>query len=151
MKALILILALVAFIGLDFVPLNRDEIFTVEGFENKELTKTLSVKNFEHYETKNYVMASGDAMTWMIQAGISEKDWGYVDYIMSHESGWRPGAVNAIGCVGLGQNCGSWLVEACPLWQVDPVCQLKRFAVYANERYGGWEQAYNEWLWKHWW
>jgi len=100
------------------------------------------------------VTVSGDKAALMAAAGIAESDFGYVDFIISHESGWRPGAVNAGGCIGLGQNCPSggrlWLVEACPNWGNDPVCQLRRFSVYAN-RYGGWAGAYEAWQVQRWW
>lgn len=87
---------------------------------------------------------SGDKTAWLIAAGIPESDWGYVDYIISHESGWRPDATNASsGAHGLPQalpysktGCG---------W-VDAVCQLQWADRYARGRYGGWAQAYNYWI-----
>lgn len=92
---------------------------------------------------------TGDKATWMSAAGIAPSDWGYVDYIISHESGWRPDARNSIGCLGLAQACpGQKILNVCPT--LDPVCQLQWASGYAG-RYGGWAGAYNAWLRQHWW
>jgi hypothetical protein len=76
-----------------------------------------------------------------------------VDYIFSHESGWRPGAVNGFGCIGLGQSCplGSGLSKECPDWQTNVRCQVRHFTAYANHRYGSWQAAYEYWLVHHNW
>lgn len=102
------------------------------------------------------VPVSGTAEDWMKAAQISPDDYDSVNFIMSNESGWDPGAVSAKGCIGLGQNCpdesgGYWLKEACPNWQGDPVCQLGRFATYAIGRYGSWEQAEAFWVANNYW
>lgn len=98
---------------------------------------------------KTYSLPSGSHTDWMSEAGIPESDWGYVDHIISHESGWRPDAVNGSGCIGLGQNCPSngkyFLKEYCPDWDTNPVCQLRRWTGYAA-KYGGWQGAYGYWL-----
>ena len=94
---------------------------------------------------------SGDKLEWMRAAGIAESDFGAVDFIIGHESGWRPAAMSGSGCGGLGQACpSSKLARACPDWQVDPVCQLRFFSGYSG-RYGGWQGAYQAWLVKGWW
>lgn len=82
----------------------------------------------------------------MHDAGIKQSDWAAVDYIITRESSWRLDAVNSIGCIGLGQNCPDkngylWLVDSCPNWRTDAICQLKRFGLYAQDRYGGWQQS----------
>jgi hypothetical protein len=96
---------------------------------------------------------SGSKEDWMREAGIPESEWQYVDYIVSRESGWRVGVVNQIGCIGLGQSCpgGSGLSMECPNWQNDPVCQLRHFTKYANNRYGGWQKSYLAWQNQNWW
>lgn len=96
------------------------------------------------------VTLSGGKADWMAGAGISPDDYMYVDYIIGRESGWRPDAVSANRCIGLGQSCGSGLANACPSWQTDPVCQLSFFNRYSG-RYGGWAGAYNFWQNNHWW
>jgi uncharacterized protein YabE (DUF348 family) len=97
------------------------------------------------------VLVTGDKSDWMAAAGISSGDYGYVNFVISHESGWNPASLNASGCAGLGQACpGSKLAAACPGWQNNPVCQLKYFTGYAS-RYGGWGGSYNYWLSHHYW
>jgi resuscitation-promoting factor RpfB len=97
---------------------------------------------------------SGDKQALMRAAGISDADFGAVDYIIQKESNWRPAAINAGGCIGLGQRCPSRgtnaLAQACPSWQTDPVCQLQHFSAY-SARYGGWQGAYQAWLNQGWW
>lgn len=88
------------------------------------------------------VPISGNYIDWMNEAGISASDQPYANYIISHESGWNPASLNSGGCAGLGQACpGSKLANACPDWQVDPVCQLEYFSGYAAGK-GGWYKAY---------
>jgi hypothetical protein len=76
----------------------------------------------------------------------------YMDYIFLHESTNNPCAINAGGCIGLGQSCpgGSGLATACPNWRQDVACQIAHFTGYAN-RYGGWAGSYAFWLANHWW
>ncbi len=98
---------------------------------------------------------SGDKASIMTAAGIDPSQFASVDYIVQKESGWRPGAVNSIGCIGLAQRCPSGgtnaLANACPSWQTDPACQLRHFSAYANGRYGSWNNAYNVWVVQRWW
>jgi uncharacterized protein YabE (DUF348 family) len=97
------------------------------------------------------VLVTGDKTDWMAAAGISSGDYGYVNYVISHESGWNPASLNGSGCAGLGQACpGSKLAAACPGWQNNPVCQLRYFTGYAG-RYGGWGGSYNFWVGHHYW
>ena len=71
----------------------------------------------------------------------------YKDYIYNHESSCRTGAVNSIGCRGIGQACpGSKL----PCGE-DFACQDAFFSDYAERRYGGWYNAYVFWVNNHWW
>lgn len=73
---------------------------------------------------------------------------GYKAYIYDHESGNNPGAVNSIGCRGLGQACpGSKLLCS----DTDYTCQDEYFTNYAMQRYGSWENAYVFWVNNHWW
>lgn len=89
---------------------------------------------------------AGTKYDWMNRAGIAQNDQGYVDAIMIPESKWNPAIVSANNCIGLGQNCpykGTyWLKQACPKWAEQPICQLRRFTVYAVDRYGSWKKAY---------
>lgn len=91
---------------------------------------------------------SGDKYTWLAASGIPEAHWGYVDSIVSRESGWNPNAVNASsGACGLGQQlpCGKWAGA----WN-DPVAALKAMTGYVTGRYGGWPQAVAFWNANHW-
>ncbi len=106
---------------------------------------------------KKAPVVAGNKAEIMAAAGISPNDFYYVDFIISHESGWRVNAVNPSGCAGLGQACpGSKLAAACPNWQSDPVCQIRFFHGYAQgvrfNRYGGgWQGAFNHWQANRWW
>lgn len=91
----------------------------------------------------------GSPAEWMTAAGIPESDWGYVDYVVSRESGWNPNATNA----GSGA-CG--LVQALPCSKVpgngyDPVDNLRWATGYATGRYGSWAGAYDFWVANNWW
>lgn len=104
--------------------------------------------------SSNYSV-SADKATLMAQAGISPEQFDSVDYIISQESGWRPGAISSNNCIGLGQRCPSGgtnaLARDCSDWAADPVCQLQHFSRYANGRYGSWNGARAAWETQHWW
>ena len=102
----------------------------------------------------------------MALAGISPNDYPYVDYIISHESGWCPtkaqgqigycppysGSVPSYGGYGLCQSTpGSKMATAGADWATNPITQLKWCSNYAAGRYGGWHNAYNHWLVYHNW
>lgn len=85
----------------------------------------------------------GSKEAWMAAAGIPQNLWGYVDSIVSRESGWNPNAVNrSSGACGLGQQlpCGKWAGA----WN-DPVAALIAMTGYVNARYGGWAGAVGFW------
>ena len=91
---------------------------------------------------------SGNKQTWLAESGIPEAHWGYVDAIVSRESGWNPNAVNkGSGACGLGQQlpCGKWAGA----WN-DPVAALRAMTAYVNGRYGGWAGANAFWNQNHW-
>jgi uncharacterized protein YabE (DUF348 family) len=87
----------------------------------------------------------------MALAGIAPGDYQYADYIISHESGWRPNATNGSGAYGLCQATpGSKMATSGADWQTNPVTQLKWCNGYAS-RYGGWAGSYNHWVANHNW
>ncbi len=92
----------------------------------------------------------GSPADWMAAAGIPQGDWGYVDFIVSKESGWNPNATNSSSGA-----CG--LVQALPCGKVpggngyDPVANLTWANGYAVGRYGSWAGAYAFWTANHWW
>lgn len=102
----------------------------------------------------------------MALAGISPSDYTYVDYIISHESGWCPtkaqgqyggcppysGSVPSYGGYGLCQSTpGSKMASAGADWATNPITQLRWCTGYAVGRYGSWGGAYNHWLSYHSW
>lgn len=99
------------------------------------------------------VTVSGDKASLMAAAGIAESDFGYVDFIVSKESGWRPGAANAYsGAYGLCQSLpASKMASAGADYLTNPVTQLRWCSGYAAGRYGGWAGAYSAWLVQSWW
>lgn len=104
-------------------------------------------------KTPPVTSVTGEKTDWMKAAGIPESDWQYVDYIIEHESGWNYRAVNPSSLAyGLPQSLpASKLSSAGSDWKDNPVTQLKWATQYANERYGGWQQAYNAWRSQNWW
>lgn len=88
----------------------------------------------------------------MALAGIAPSDFQYADYIISHESGWRPTASGIGGAYGLCQALpGSKMASAGADWATNPVTQLRWCNGYAVGRYGGWGAAYSHWLSSHNW
>ena len=96
-------------------------------------------------------LPAGSHEDWMAAAGISPSDFGYVNYIITKESTWRPTATN-------GQYYGLYQTSIANLQRhgctgellSNPICQLKSADIYRT-RYGSWEQAYNAWKAKGWW
>lgn len=91
---------------------------------------------------------TGDKQSWLAASGIPEHEWGYVDSIVSRESGWNPSAVNPTsGACGLGQQlpCGKW-----PGAWNDPVAALRAQYNYVKERYGSYANAVGFWNANHW-
>lgn len=130
------------------------EIRVENGVEisRKEVNSNVTeqpVKQVEVVGTK-VSLPAGSHEDWMAQAGISPSDYGYVNYIFTKESGWRPAASNG-RYAGLGQTDIRKLAGDCPNWQSDPICQIKVFDRYAVGRYGSWENAYNKWQQRKWW
>ncbi len=103
----------------------------------------------------------------MASAGIGASDYGYVDYIISHESGWCStkwqGEVG--GCptyhgaptssyVGYGlcqATPGYKMASAGSDWATNAVTQMRWCNGYALGRYGSWYSAYYHWLSHHNW
>lgn len=98
------------------------------------------------------VTVSGDKAALMAAAGIAESDFGFVDYIVSKESGWRPGAASSSGAYGLCQALpGSKMASSGADYLTNPITQLQWCSGYATGRYGSWGGAYRAWLAQGWW
>lgn len=95
-----------------------------------------------------YYTGGGAPAEWMAAAGIASSDWGYVDFIVSRESGWNPNATNRSSGA-----CG--LVQVYPCSKLanayDPVVNLRWANGYATGRYGSWAGAHSFWTSNHWW
>lgn len=99
------------------------------------------------------VAVAGDKESLMAAAGISSGDYGYVNFIVSHESGWRTTAQNSSsGAYGLCQALpGGKMASAGADWASNPITQLRWCNGYAQGRYGSWAAAYNFWISRHYW
>ncbi|HSX01321.1 MAG TPA: hypothetical protein VLF67_03695 [Candidatus Saccharimonas sp.] len=104
--------------------------------------------------TVKVVLPAGSHTDWMQAAGIAQSDFGYVDYIISHESGWGVTKSNyrGSGAYGLGQALpASKMAPYGADYLTNPVTQLKWANAYALGRYGSWANAYAFWTTHHWW
>lgn len=113
------------------------------------------------------VQIPADKQAVMAAAGIAVSDYPYVDYIMSHESGWCPTKLQGqIGYCppyapetvpsgkgyGIGQATpGTKMAPYGADWKTNPVTQLKWAIAYTKGRYGSWSAAYNYWQSHHNW
>lgn len=108
---------------------------------------------------------SGNKTAVMAASGISSGDYGYVDYIVSHESGWcytkaqgehycpaQPDNAYTSYGYGLCQSTpGYKMASAGSDWATNPITQLRWCSNYASNTYGGWYSAYLHWLSHHNW
>lgn len=108
---------------------------------------------------------NGNKAAVMAAAGISSSDYGYVDYIVSHESGWcytkaqgehycpaipdNPYTPNGYGLCQ--STPGYKMASAGADWATSPITQLHWCSDYAARTYGGWYGAYSHWLVHHNW
>ncbi len=104
-------------------------------------------------------LPAGSHQDWMAAAGITPGDFGYVDFIMSHESGWCPTkwqgehtcngyhGVPSSGGYGIGQATpGGKMASAGGDWATNPITQLRWCSSYALGKYHSWQAAYNHWV-----
>lgn len=104
----------------------------------------------KRFKVVEVVYAKEEAKTVATPVNIPDgcvPDNKYASFIYMKESGCDPSAVNPSGCRGLGQACPG---DKLPC-TADFACQHAWFTQYANDRYGGWEQAYNAWQNQGWW
>jgi hypothetical protein len=100
------------------------------------------------------VQVTGSHADWMRAAGIAESDFGYVDAIISRESGWGVTKWNysGSGAYGLGQALpASKMAPYGADYMTNPVTQLRWATAYAVSRYGSWAGAYSHWVARHSW
>jgi uncharacterized protein YabE (DUF348 family) len=122
---------------------SRKEIQSVTTVEPKQQVEIIGTK---------VNLPAGSHQDWMSAAGIAASDYGYVDYIISHESGWRYNAQGYGTTYGLCQAYpGTKMSSAGADWQTNPITQLKWCSGYAVSRYGSWAAAYQHWTVSHNW
>lgn len=94
---------------------------------------------------------SGSHKNWLAEAGFKPSDFGYITYIVDHESGWNPKATNpSSGAYGLPQSLpGNKMAAAGSDWRTNPITQLRWMKSYVNSVYGGAKQAYEFWIKNH--
>jgi hypothetical protein len=113
------------------------------------------------------VQIPGDKTALMAAAGIAPSDYPYVDFIISHESGWCPtklqghyGGCPAYAPAAIPSGIGYGLGQATPGykmasfgsdWQVNAVTQLRWASSYAKSSHGSWAGAYSFWQRNTWW
>ncbi len=116
------------------VEVARKEIASVTTKEPKKQVEIVGTK---------VNLPAGSHTDWMAAAGIAESDFGYANYLVTKESGWRVNATNASsGAYGLPQALpGSKMASAGSDWQTNPITQLKWMNGYVIGRYGSWANA----------
>ncbi len=142
---------------------------TKDGQQTKRIIQEITIQEpvTEIVVRGKAVQIPADKQAVMASAGIAASDYAYVDFIVSHESGWCPtklqGQVgycppyapetipSGIG-YGLGQATpGSKMAPYGADWKTSAVTQLKWAISYTNGRYGSWGAAYNYWQSHHNW
>ena len=134
------------------------EIETKDGVEVSRV-KIASVTTLEAIKQVVVVgtkvsLPAGSHTDWMAAAGIAASDYGYVDFIVGHESGWSPTKSNygGSGAYGLCQSLpASKMSSAGGDYMTNPITQLKWCNGYAVGRYGSWAGAYSFWTSHKWW
>jgi uncharacterized protein YabE (DUF348 family) len=137
------------------------QIDTIKN-ERKIIQQVLTVQPIAQITARGKaVQIPGDKRAVMAAAGIAPSDYPYVDFIMSHESGWCPTKLQGqIGYCppyapefipsgrgyGLGQATpGTKMAPYGADWKTNPVTQLRWAIAYTKGRYGSWAAAYNYW------
>lgn len=98
-------------------------------------------------------LPAGTHEDWMREAGIPASDFGFVNYIVSRESGWGVTKYGfSSGSYGLGQATpASKMARFGDDYMTNPITQLKWANAYALGRYGSWAGAYAYWVANHHW
>lgn len=128
----------------DGVEISRTKITEVEVQAAKKQVEVVGTKS-----TSPRYTGGGTKDEWLSASNIPQEYWGYVDAIVSKESGWNPNATNrSSGACGLAQ--------ALPCSKVggkggyDPVTALNWMNSYVNGRYRGWKGAWDFWRANKW-
>ncbi|MFV0288339.1 MAG: hypothetical protein ACK5HR_02655 [Mycoplasmatales bacterium] len=120
---------------------------------NKQLVELEKVSDFKNLYDDNAKISQKEQEKVMKEANISEDDYDYVDYIVTHESSWNYTATNPYsGAYGLCQSLPPEKMKTAGNdWKSNPVTQLTWCNNYAKSRYGSWEKAQKFWRENNWW
>lgn len=142
------------------VPGKKSVVYDIEMRDGKEISRqfisevvTLAPVEQQVTVGMKVVLPAGSHEDWMATVGISPSDYGYVNFIIEHESHWNPLSRNrSSGATGLCQALpGSKMASAGSDWETNPITQLRWCNGYALGRYGSWSAAYEFWIKHHWW
>ncbi|HSX29598.1 MAG TPA: ubiquitin-like domain-containing protein [Candidatus Saccharimonadales bacterium] len=142
---------------------------TKDGQQTRKVIQEITVQEAvpEIIVRGKAVQIPADKQAVMAAAGIAPSDYAYVDFIISHESGWCPTKLQ--GQVGycppyapevIPSGLGYGLGQATPGtkmaaygadWKTSAATQLRWATSYSNGRYGSWGAAYNYWQAHHNW
>jgi hypothetical protein len=85
----------------------------------------------------NPASAQGIAYNMLASFGFSTSQWGCLDALWNHESGWRYNAENASGAYGIPQALpGSKMASAGADWLTNPATQIRWGLGYIKNTYG---------------
>lgn len=130
---------------------SNEIVWAQDGLCHQKVTFTATQPAVQAAPTVTNYPTDHDSI--MAAAGISASDYGYVDYIVSHESGWRTYAAEpSSGAYGLCQSLpAAKMATAGADWATNPVTQMSWCNSYAIGRYGSWAAAYDQWTANQWW
>jgi len=146
-----------------------EEVITYqENTENGQVVSSTPIQTIVTTPPVTEIIDEGTSLSGiqgdMALAGIAPSDYTYVDFIVSHESGWCPtkwqGDIGYCPATFTQQyanddEVGYGLCQSTPPdkmasfgsdWQTDPVTQLEWCNWYAQTRYGSWYAAYIHWI-----
>lgn len=154
----------------------REVTYKINTKNGKETSRTLTQSVVITQPVEQIVVwgigsahVSSKHQAWMAAAGIDSSNYGYVDYIVSHESGWCatkwqghhgdcPDSFSPLYSLNAGLGYG--LGQSTPAinmssfgddWQTNPITQLKWADTYAKSHWGSWQSAYMHWRSSSWW
>ncbi len=138
------------------VPLRASQALAAENARQaaEAAKKAAAAKAAQARITIAVNLPAGSHTDWMAAAGIAASDYGYVDYIIDHESGWGVTKSNygGSGAYGLGQALpASKMAPFGSDYMTNPITQLRWANAYAVGSYGSWANAYSHWINRHVW
>lgn len=128
----------------------KEKIKQLEADLQAKKAEKVRLANLEQKKAQaSSVSVTGTKADWLAASKINPSDYGFVDYIISKESSWRPDARNASSGAGGLPQALPYSKTGCG-W-ADAVCQLNWADNYAKSRYGSWAKAHSFWLQNSWW